>query len=197
MTTPPHPTRPRGTGEPADTSAQERPLVESVVGRVGRPHGLRGDVVVTVHTDEPERRLAPGAVVMVAGRPTRVLRSRRSGERLVLGLDGVGDRTAAEELSGAWLSVEVDAGARPEDPSEYYDHQLRGLGMVSPEGEDLGRVVDVEHLPAQDLLVVAVDGQRHLVPFVAAIVPSVDLEAGRLVVDDPGGLLDDRAEEAR
>jgi 16S rRNA processing protein RimM len=110
---------------------------------------------------------------------------------LLLGFDGVADRRAAEALRGALLEVEVTDSA-DEEPDAWYDHQLVGLRVEAPDGADLGRVTAVEHPGAQDLLVVRCpDGAERLVPFVAAIVPAVDVDAGRLVVVDPGGLLTD------
>jgi 16S rRNA processing protein RimM len=107
----------------------------------------------------------------------------------VLSLAGVTDRTAAEALRGTLLVVDVDPGEQPDDPDEFYDHQLVGLAAVDLAGAPLGEVADVLHLPAQDLLAVrAPDGRELLVPFVAAIVPTVDLAAGRVVVDPPPGL---------
>lgn len=169
--------------------------MEVVVGRIGRAHGIRGDVGVEVRTDEPERRFVAGAVLRTepeAAGPLTVTRARRHGGRLLVTFDEVSDRAAAEALRGVALLVDVDLGERPEDPEEYYDRHLVGLAVHDRKGRALGRVDEVVHLPAQDLLAVTVhDGRQVLVPFVAAIVPTVDVAAGRLVVDAPPGLLDD------
>lgn len=165
-----------------------------VVGRVGRPHGIRGEVTVEVRTDEPERRLAVGAVlttVPAAAGPLTVTAARWHSGRLLLGFDGVGDRGAAEGLRGVLLEVEVDPAEVPEDPEEYYDHQLVGLRVETVEGVHLGEVAEVVHLPGQDLLAVRRDGRRELlVPLVTAIVPDVDPDGGRIVIDPPPGLLE-------
>ncbi|MDH4160884.1 MAG: ribosome maturation factor RimM [Actinomycetota bacterium] len=169
--------------------------MEVVVGRVGRAHGVRGDVGVEVRTDEPDRRFAPGAVLATEPAsfgPLTVSRARWHSGRLLLTFEQVVDRTAAEALRGVELVVEVDPGERPTDSDEHYDRHLRGLEARTPEGLLLGRVSDVVHLPAQDLLEVT-DPAGHpvLVPFVTALVPEVDVTGGRIVVDPPPGLFGD------
>lgn len=178
-----------------------------VVGRVGRAHGVRGDVVVEVRTDDPGRRFAAGSQLLttaaaaasdapvVTGVVT-VEGARWHSGRLLLHLDGVDDRTAAEALRGVLLQVEVDPDERPGDPEEFFDHQLVGLSVVDGAGISVGTVMDVVHGP-QDLLVVqrsTADQSRSLIPFVRALVPEIDLDGGRLVVDLPDGLLDLPAE---
>lgn len=169
------------------------------VGRVVRPHGIRGEVVVEVHTDEPAERFAPGAELLVeaphrpAGAPARlrVAASRSHQHRLIVAFDGVDDRTAAEALRGILLRVDSEELPELEDPEEYFDHQLIGLTVVGTDGERIGVVERIDHAPAADLLVVGrPDGRTTLVPFVAALVPEVDLPGGRIVVDPPPGLLD-------
>ena len=173
---------------------------EVVVARVGRPHGVRGEVSVELRTDEPERRFADGAVLDVrpaAARPgeagprrVTVTSSRMHQDRLLLTLAEVGDRTAAEALRGALLVTDV-GDQLPEDPEEFYDHQLVGLAVVTLEGSSAGTVAEVVHTGAQDLLVVRRPGREDaLVPFVSALVPEVDLAAGRVVVADRPGLLE-------
>jgi 16S rRNA processing protein RimM len=183
-------------------------MVRLVVARIGRAHGIRGEVTIEVRTDLPERRFVPGAVLDVvppAARgsqpqrlpPALTLASVRDHNgTLLLAFDGVGDRTAAETLKGALLEVEVpDDPAEDDDEDAWYDHQLVGLAAIDPAGARLGEVVAVEHAPAQDLLVVRrPDGRRRLVPFVSAIVPVVDVGAGTLTIDAPPGLLDDTLE---
>lgn len=177
----------------------ESGTVEVVVGRVGRAHGLRGDVVVEVRTDEPEERFAVGATVRLEGTGTdlKVCRTRWSGGTLIVGFEQVADRTAAEQLRGSILVADVEDDLEPDDPEEFWDRQLRGLRVIHPDGTEVGTVTDVVHLPAQDLLAVDVGGREHLVPFVRELVPEVDTTAGTVVVTDLPGLLDDRAEEIR
>lgn len=173
--------------------------VEVVVGRVGRAHGLRGEVAVAVRTDEPEIRFAPGREVRVegTGRRLHVEHARTQSGSLQVRFAEIEDRTAAESLKGAVLIAEVDAGERPEDEDEFYDWQLRGLRALAADGQQVGVVGDVIHLPAQDVLAIDVDGVERLVPFVAALVTGVDLAAGTLTLAAVGGLIDDDAEEAR
>jgi 16S rRNA processing protein RimM len=165
-----------------------------VVGRIGRPHGLRGEVTVEVRTDDPELRFAPGATLATeptSAGPLTVVASWHHGSRLVLSLDGIGDRSAAERLRGTLLVVDVDPQESPPGQEEFFDHQLRGLEVCTVAGEPVGELHDVLHLPGQDVLVVRrPDGREALVPFVAAMVPQVDLDAGRVLIDPPPGLLD-------
>ncbi len=173
-----------------------------VVGRIGRAHGIKGEVTVEVRTDDPERRFAPGSVLLTDPAhvgPLTVAAGRVHSGRLLLSFEGVRDRNAAEALRGTLLLVEVDADERLEDPDEFYDHQLVGLTAVQADGVEVGRVSQVLHLPAQDVLVVKdAHGRESLVPFVAEIVPEVDLDAGRVVLNPPPGLLNlQEAEETR
>jgi 16S rRNA processing protein RimM len=170
-----------------------------VVGRVLRPHGVRGELSVQVLSDAPER-FAPGAELGV-GDPdgpgpleSAVVQAARLHQgRLLLSLEGVEDRGAADRLRGAWLSIPV-AAARPLDPGEFWPHQLVGLTVVDRQGRERGRVADVLPGAAHDLLAVELPGGASaLVPAVAALV-TVELEAGRVLVDAVPGLLGDNPE---
>ena len=161
-----------------------------VVARVGRPHGVRGEVTVEARTDEPERRFATGAVLQAPGRTLTVAGSRLHQGRWLLRLEELHSREDAEAARGLELSVRVDPDERPEDPEEFYDHQLVGLQVVTTEGAEVGALLRVEHHGAQDLLVVRAGEREVLFPFVAALVPVVDVPGGRVVVDDAPGLLD-------
>jgi 16S rRNA processing protein RimM len=167
--------------------------MELVVGRVGRAHGLTGEVAVEVRTDQPELRFVPGARLRAGDELVLTVETVRwHQQRLLIGFEGYLDRTAAEGLSGLFLEVDVPDDERPEDPDEFYDHQLVGLSAVTVDGEPIGEVHEVLHLPMQDVLAVRSEqGREVLVPFVADIVPSVDLEGGRVLVDPPAGLLTD------
>ncbi|MFF2749478.1 ribosome maturation factor RimM [Kitasatospora sp. NPDC058048] len=168
--------------------------MQLVVGRIGRAHGIRGDVSVEVRTDEPELRLGPGAVVLTdpaSVGPLTVESGRVHSGRLLLRFAGVKDRNAAEALRGTVLISEVDPEETPEDPEEYYDHQLIGLDVVLLDGTLVGELTEVLHLPYQDLLTVKkADGTEVLVPFVSQIVPTIDLENQRAVITPPAGLID-------
>ncbi|RAJ63481.1 16S rRNA processing protein RimM [Streptomyces sp. Amel2xB2] len=169
--------------------------MQLVVARIGRAHGIKGEVTVEVRTDEPEMRLAPGAVLATdppRPQPLTIERGRVHSGRLLLRFEGVHDRAAAEALRNTLLVAEVDPDEQPEDPEEFYDHQLVDLDVVTLDGTSVGRVEEIAHPPGQDLLVVRrEDGSEALIPFVSEIVPEVDLAAQRLVVDPPPGLLDE------
>lgn len=172
--------------------------IDVVVGRVGKPHGLRGEVTVELRTDEPERRFADGAVLRAepprgsaaAYASLTVARTRWHQGRLLVTFAELDDRTAAEGARGIVLHVEVDPAERPDDPEEFYDHQLVGLRAVDLDGRDLGEVTALVHGGAQDLLTVRTPDRRDtLVPFVKELVPEVDLAGGRVVVADRPGLV--------
>ncbi|MGW4033624.1 ribosome maturation factor RimM [Streptomyces sp. NPDC004838] len=174
--------------------------MQLVVARVGRAHGIKGEVTVEVRTDEPELRLAPGAVLATdpaAVGPLTIETGRVHGGRLLLRFAGVADRTAAEALRSTLLIADVDPGALPEDPDEYYDHQLIDLDVVLADDTEIGRITEVVHLASQDLFIVErTDGSEVMIPFVTEIVTAIDLELQRAVIDPPPGLIDDRAEIA-
>lgn len=166
-----------------------------VVGQVVRAHGIRGEVVVHPTSDQPEARFVPGAVLDSPLGPLTVTAVRPHGGRLLVRFDGVADRTEAERLRQVRLSVQLSDDARPAGPDEFYDAQLVGLRALQSDGAPVGTVASVEHGAAQDLLVVRrEDGSAVRVPFVSALVPTVDLEGGRVLLDLPPGLLDLAAE---
>ncbi|MFF3710412.1 ribosome maturation factor RimM [Streptomyces phaeochromogenes] len=174
--------------------------MQLVVARVGRAHGIKGEVTVEVRTDEPELRLAPGAVLATdpaSAGPLAIETGRVHSGRLLLRFEGVRDRNGAEALRNTLLIAEVDPDDKPEDPDEYYDHQLMDLDVVLEDGTEVGRITEISHLPSQDLFVVErADGTEVLIPFVEEIVVDIDLEKQRAVIDPPPGLIDDRAEIA-
>jgi 16S rRNA processing protein RimM len=173
--------------------------VRVIVGRIGRPHGIHGEVVIGVRTDEPDLRFAAGAILGVgpnldddppAGATLQVAAKRWHSGQLLVAFAGVTDRTAAGELTGSWLSVDSSQLPAPPDPDEFRDHELIGLSVRTQAGQEVGVVTDVRHY-GQDLLVVRHrDGEEYLVPFVRAIVPEVDVAGGLIVIDPPPGLLD-------
>ncbi|CAM5387977.1 ribosome maturation factor RimM [Streptomyces abikoensis] len=175
--------------------------MQLVVGRIGRAHGIRGEVTVEVRTDEPELRLGPGAVLATdpaSAGPLTIESGRVHSGRLLLRFAGVGDRTAAEALRNTLLIAEVDPEETPEDPEEFYDHQLIDLEVVTADGTVVGRISEISHLPSQDLFIVErADGSEVMIPFVSEIVTEIDLEGQRAVIDPPRGLIDtDEAEVA-
>jgi len=166
--------------------------MQVTVGRIGRPHGIRGDVVVGVRTDEPELRFAVGSRLDTDRAdvgPLTVAAVRWQSGELIVRFRGIRDRTSAGELRGTWLSVDSGTLAPTGDPDEFRDHDLVGLCVRTIEAAEVGVVEDVLH-HGQDTLIVRAASREILVPFVKAIVTSVDVEAGVLVIDPPPGLLD-------
>ncbi|MES5817330.1 ribosome maturation factor RimM [Streptomyces sp. RG80] len=174
--------------------------MQLVVGRIGRAHGIRGDVTVEVRTDEPELRLAPGAVLATdpaSVGPLTIETGRVHSGRLLLTFEGVKDRNAAEALRNTLLIAEIDPEELPEEEDEYYDHQLMDLDVVTKDGVEVGRITEISHLPSQDLFIVErPDGSEVMIPFVQEIVTEIDLEEQRAIIDPPPGLIDDNAEIA-
>lgn len=178
---------------PHETDDEPREALRLVVGRIGKAHGIKGEVTVEVRTDDPDLRFADGAELLTepaARGPLTVSRGRMQGGRLVLSFEGVSDRNGAEALRNTMLVAEVDPDEQPDDPDEYYDHQLEGLTVRTVEGEELGVVEQMIHGPAQDLFAIRrPDGGELLLPFIEEFVPEVDLERGLVIADPPEGLL--------
>ncbi len=171
------------------------------VGRLVKAHGLKGALKLELYTDDPDGRFIPGATFTLQvpesspwhGKPLTVREFRWMNSHPVAFFDGVDDRTAAESLVRAILWIDEDTAAEPAEDDAWYDHQLVGLDVVR-EGAVVGRVARVDHFPAQDLLIVQLSGEADrevLVPFVAALVPEVDIAAGRVTVTPPPGLFED------
>ncbi|HXR67090.1 MAG TPA: ribosome maturation factor RimM [Dermatophilaceae bacterium] len=166
--------------------------MQVVVARIGKAHGLRGEVTVQVLTGAPDERFVPGATFVtepVAAGPL-VLRSARDHNGiLLLGFEHTDDRTGAEALRG--IKLLADALEDDGDEDAWYERDLVGLKAVTVGGDEVGEVTALESRPAQDLLVLRLtDGRQARVPFVTAIVPEVDIAGGRVVLDPPAGLLD-------
>ena len=170
--------------------------MELVIGRIAKAHGITGEVVVEVRTDDPEDRFA-------AGKSLRLKRPRGGGEstvvvdsvrphtgRLLVRLRGVNDRDGADALRGSLFVVDSADLPPIDDPDEFYDHQLEGLTVRTVGGEPVGTVTEVLHTPGGELLSVkSEDDTEILVPFVAEIVPRVSLAEGVIEIDPPEGLL--------
>lgn len=172
--------------------------VSVLVARIGKPHSLRGEVTVQSHTDDPEGRFVPGAVFATEAQPgtgvprALTLRTSRVHKGIwLLAFDEIPDRTGAESLRGTKLFADEDEAGDDADDDGWYEDELIGLCAVDPAGTELGEVVGLDIGPAQDRLILRLaDGTEAQVPFVEAIVPEVDTESGRVVIDPPPGLLD-------
>lgn len=160
-----------------------------MVARIGRPHGLRGEVTIQSHTDQPAERFTPGAEFVTEPAMSLTIRSARlQGRSWVLGFVQVTDREGAEALRGTRLLAPPDP---PSDDDGFYEDDLVGLEVFLIDGSLVGTVTALHQRPAQDLIEVelATGGAAYL-PFVDEIVPEVDLESGRMVIDPPSGLLE-------
>jgi 16S rRNA processing protein RimM len=175
-----------------------------LVARIGKPHGLRGEVTVQLHTDDPDARFAPGAVLQTRATPgsgvprTLTVASTRVHRGIwLIGFEQIPDRTGAESLRGTQLFLDAAdlTTAEDDDAEGWYEDELVGLSVVTADGTVVGEVTGLETRAVQDLIVVRLaGGGEALVPFVEAIVPEVDLDAGRVVIDPPAGLLGLNAE---
>jgi 16S rRNA processing protein RimM len=172
--------------------------MDLVVGRVVKAHGIGGEVVVDVRTDDPYDRFAPGTALRARARDKTersfvVDSMREHGGRLLVRLDGVTSRDAADGLRGSLFIVDTADLPPIEDPDEFYDHQLEGLRVRTLAGQDVGSVAEVLHTAAGEILAVTPadgDGPEILVPFVGAIVTAVSLDDDLIEIDPPDGLLD-------
>jgi 16S rRNA processing protein RimM len=167
------------------------------VGRLVKAHGLKGALKLELYTDSPDQRFRAGQELELQvpetsewfGKTVKVAELRFYNQSPVLFLEGIQDRSQAETLVKAILLIETDLEQLPEDPEAWYDHQLVGLTALVGE-EVVGKVIRVDHLPAQDLLAIETSNGEVLVPFVKQIVPSVDIKKGQVVLTPPAGLFE-------
>lgn len=159
-----------------------------VVGKITRAHGLRGEVLVLVLSDNPERFAVGSAVFREDGRELRVRSSRANGGRLLVAFEGVEDRIAAEALRGTTLVV--PRSMLPSLPDgEFWPHQLEGCAVLTESGRSLGTIADVVSTPANDLWVARDEaGAETLIPAIKEVVVDVDVASHRIVVRDIAGL---------
>jgi len=183
----------------ANAEGLDQVSTDRLIARIGKPHGIRGEVTVQAHTDEPEARFVPGTVFTTqasAGtgvpRELTLAAARLHREIWLLQFEEIPDRTGAESLRGTTLHLDEDDVVEDDaDENSWYEDELVGLTAYDPTGERLGEVSELVTGAAQDLLVIRLeDGAEAMVPFVSAIVPEVDVEDGRVVIDAPPGLLD-------
>ena len=170
-----------------------------VVGRIGRPHGIRGEILVQLETDHPESAFAPGVVLFLAGSeagvpeegipPLEVESGRPVRAGYLVAFEGIETREEAELLRGRFLLRDF-ADVPPLDPGEVFHHQLLGLSVTTVEGAHLGTVREVYDLAPVELLEVRDGARETMIPFRKEIIREVDLEGGRIVVELPDGWLD-------
>jgi len=172
------------------------PRTQLRVGRLVKAHGLKGALKLDLYTDDPDRRFVPGATFALQvptsstwhGKSLELAELRWYNGHAVAFFVGVSDRTEAETLVKAVLWVDQDP-AEPAEPDAWFDYQLVGLRALR-DGAEVGTVSRVDHLPAQDLLAIATPAGEVLVPFVKAIVPAVDIDAGTVTLTPPVGLFE-------
>lgn len=170
-----------------------------VVGRIGRPHGVHGELQVDPLTDFPER-FTPGAMLYAgpergdAPSPVRVLSVRSHRDRLIVGFDTADDRDSAQLMTGLHLFIPIDE-AGPLDEDTWYEHQLVGLEVVTDAGRILGRVTSLMETGAADVLIVRGAGRELLLPMIAAVIAEIDPSAGRITVTPMPGLIEDEDEK--
>ncbi|TFD27592.1 ribosome maturation factor RimM [Cryobacterium cryoconiti] len=172
------------------------------VGRLTKAHGLKGAIKLELFTDDPGRRFVPGAVFTLQvptgspwhGKKIELVELRWYNQHAVGFFKDVPDREAAEALAKAILWIDQDDAEQSGEEDAWYDHQLIGLAVVR-DGEKIGTIARLEHLPAQDLLIVKTPAGEVMIPFVKAIVPSVDITTGIVTITPPPGLLEELPEE--
>ena len=166
-----------------------------VVARIGRAHGVRGEVTIEIRTDKPEERFFEGALLETQPSnwgPLKIASVRNHNGTLLLSFDGRDDRNSAEELRNVLLLADVEVDTDKLDEDEFHASEILGCVAVLESGQVLGKVVDILQLPSQDTLVVNRDdesGEEILIPFVRKHVPEIDLEKKILIVRDMEGLI--------
>ena len=172
------------------------------VGRLTKAHGLKGGIKVEMFTDDPDRRFSPGSVFTLQvptssawhNKSIELIELKWYNSHAVAFFKDVPDRSVAETLIKAILWIDHDLAEVPDEEDAWFDHQLLGLAVIR-DGVRVGTVAAIDHFPAQDLLTVTTPGGDVLVPFVKAIVSSVDIPAGTLTVTPPEGLFEALADE--
>lgn len=165
---------------------------------------MKGALRLELYTDTPDLRFRPGQVLELQvpessawfGKSVKVSELRFYNQAPVLFLEGVTNRTDAESLAKAILLIEKDTDELPEEPEAWYDHQIIGL-QVTVDDKVVGLVSRIDHLPAQDLLVIESENGEVLVPFVKEIVPEIDLIGRKVILTPPAGLFELNSENEK
>jgi 16S rRNA processing protein RimM len=202
-----HKVAPASTTKPEDATAKnagaERPDRSQLrVGRLTKAHGLKGAIKVELYTDAPERRFVPGAVFSLQvpsssdwhGKALELIELRFYNAQPVAFFKNVIDRSTAETLVKAILWIDHDPAEKSDEEDAWFDHQLIGLSVIR-DGAVVGTIAHIDHFPAQDLITVTTATGDVLVPFVKAIVTSVDIETGTMTVTPPFGLFEEIADD--
>ena len=174
------------------------------VARLTKAHGLKGAIKLELYTDDPARRFTPGATFSLQvptssawhGKTLELIELKWYNLQPVAFFKDVPDRTTAETLVKAILWIDQDRAEKTDEEDAWFDHQLVGLRVLR-DGAEVGTVSQIDHFPSQDLLTVATASGDVLVPFVKAIVTSVDVAAGTLTVDPPFGLFEQLPDDER
>ena len=172
------------------------------VGRLTKAHGLKGAIKLELFTDDPGRRFVPGAVFTLQvptsspwhGKTLELVELRWYNQHAVGFFKDVPDRSTAESLAKAILWIAQDSAEQSDEEDAWYDHQLVGLAVVR-DGKRVGTIARLDHMPVQDLLIVKTPNGEVMVPFVKAIVPSVDVKAGIVTITPPAGLFESLPDE--
>ena len=180
----------------------KRPESGLRVGRLLKAHGLKGAIKVEMYTDDPAARFVPGSVYTLQvpdesewlGKTLTLIELKWYNDSPVAFFEGITDRTGAESLIKAILWVDEETDSRPAEDDAWYDYQLVGL-TVRRDGVAVGTIARVDHMPAQDLLIVDTGDREVMIPFVKAIVSSVDIPAGTMDVTPPFGLFEEPVED--
>jgi 16S rRNA processing protein RimM len=166
--------------------------LQLVVARIGRAHGIRGEVTIELRTDNPAERFEVGRIFKTEPErfaPLKIASIRNHNGTLLLSFEGREDRNAIEELRNVLLIADVDIPIPSPEDDEFHATLLIGCRVFTEDGLELGEVVDILQLPTQDTLVVKRDGKEILVPFVKKHVPDVDVKEKRIVVREMEGLI--------
>ncbi|MFT4147575.1 MAG: ribosome maturation factor RimM [Micrococcaceae bacterium] len=160
------------------------------IARIGKPHGVRGEVTAQLFTDQPEQRFSKGTVIETSKDSTLTVKGHRwNKDRILLSFEEINNRNQAEEMRNILLFAEAVAAEANDDA--WYPHEIEGLD-VEYQGKKIGTVQHMEVREAQDLLTIELEDHREaLVPFVEEIVPVVDIEQGKIEITPPQGLLDE------
>lgn len=164
------------------------------MGRIAKPHGVRGEVQIEIRTDEPDVRFQTGTTVLIDDTALTIEAVKVHGKYLLVKFEDLNSRNEVESLRNRLLEIEVDPSDRPSDADEYYDYQLVGLD-AKVATKTIGVIQEVLHLPAQDVLVVKADDLEHMIPFVKEIVTEVNIEEAYVVIDPPPGLFSEVEDE--